>query len=90
VNGQNSVARVVGVEIEAPQLGLVEAGGQPVESLDQVLVDTLPFLAELQEDVDLAALLLETVEEGEVLLQALLVLVEGLRPFLILPDFGRG
>jgi len=90
VNGQDGVARVIGVEEEAAQLRLVEGGREGVERFRQVLVDTFALLAQLQKDVDIVASVLQTGIQSEILLQTLLVLVERLGPLLVLPDFGRG
>jgi hypothetical protein len=90
VNRQDGVARVIGIEEEAAQLGFGEGGGEGVESLHQVLIHTLALLTEFQENLDLVAPVLETGEKGKILLQTLLVLIEGLGPFLVLPDLGGG
>jgi len=90
MDGQDGVARIVGVVEEGPELGLLEIFFEPGDGGVDVGLDALTLGRELGEDLELLLLAEDLPEELDVLLEELLLLLEGLRGFLVLPDLGRG
>jgi len=90
MDGQDGVAGVVGVVEQGPQLGLPEVGLQPADGRLDVAVDALALGGQLGQDLQVLLLRQDALEELEILLQELLLLLEGLGGLLVLPDLGRG
>jgi hypothetical protein len=90
VNGQDGVAGVVLVEEQGPELGLLEVLFELADPRFELGLDALPLGGELGEDLELLLLAEDLAEELDVLLEQLLLLLEGLGGFLVLPDLGRG
>jgi hypothetical protein len=90
MNGQDGVARVVGVVEEGPQLGFPEVALETADGRGDVAVDALAFGGELGKNLELLLEPLDALEELKVLLQELLFLLERLRGLLVLPDLRRG
>jgi hypothetical protein len=90
VDGQDGVARIVGVEKERPELGLLEVLLEAEDGRVDVGLDALTLGGELGQDFELLLLAEDPLEELEVLLEELLLLLQGLRDLLVLPDLGRG
>jgi hypothetical protein len=90
VDGQDGVAGVVLVKEQGPQLGLLEVLLELIDPRSELGLDALAFGRELGEDFELLLLAEDLAEELDVLLKQLLLLLEGLGGFLVLPDLGRG
>jgi hypothetical protein len=90
MDGQDGVARIVRIEEERPELGLLKVLLEPGDRGIDVGPDVLPLGGELGQDLELLLLAEDALEELEVLLEELLLLLEGLGDFLVLPDFGGG
>jgi hypothetical protein len=90
MDGQDGVARIVRVEEQSPELGLLEVLLEPRDRGGDVGLDALTLGRELGQDLELLLLAEDLAEELDVLLEELLLLLEGLRGFLVLPDLGRG
>jgi len=90
VDGQDGVARIVGVEEQSPQLGLLEVLPEPAQDGLSVGLDALAFGRELGQDLDLLLFAEDALEELEVLLEELLPLLQGQGGLLVAPDLGRG
>ena len=88
MDGQEGVAHVVGVVEQNPQLGLLEVLLETEDGRVDVRLDALTLGGELGQDLELFLLAEDPLEELEVLLEKLLLLLEGLRGFLVLPDLG--
>jgi hypothetical protein len=88
MDGQDGVARVVGVVKQGPQLGLLEILIEPADGRFDIALDTLAFGGELGQDLELLLLAQDALEEQEVLLEELLLLLKRLRGLLVLPDLG--
>jgi hypothetical protein len=90
MNGQDGIARVVGVVEQGPQLGLLEVGLEPADRRFDVGVDAFALGGELGQDLEVFLLAQDALEELEVLLEELLLLLEGLGRLLVLPDLRGG
>jgi hypothetical protein len=90
MDGQDGVAGIVGVEEMGPELGLLEVLLEPGDRGSDVGLDALTLGRELGQDLELLLLAEDLAEELDVLLEELLLLLEGLRGFLVLPDLRRG
>jgi len=90
VDGQDGVARIVGVVEEGPQLGLLEVLLETAQGGLGVGLHVLSFGRQLGQDLDLLLLAEDALEELEVLLEELLPLLQRLRNLLVLPDLGGG
>jgi hypothetical protein len=90
VDGQDGVTGIVLVEEEGPELGFLKVAFEPGDPGFDVGLDALSFGGELGEDLKLLLLAEDTLEELEILLEELLLLLEGLGGLLVLPDLGRG
>ncbi|MGB8959022.1 MAG: hypothetical protein WCC00_08445, partial [Candidatus Aminicenantales bacterium] len=90
VDGQDGVARIVGVEEKRPELGLLEVLLEAEDGRVDIGLDALTLGGELGQDFELLLLAEDPLEELEILLEQLLLLLEGLRDLLVLPDLGRG
>jgi hypothetical protein len=89
MDGQDGVPRIVGVVEQGPELGLLEVLLEPAGRGGDVGFDVLTLAGELGEDFELFLLAEDLLEELEVLFEELLLLLEGLRGLLVLPDLGR-
>jgi len=89
MNGEDGVAGIVLVAEQGPQLALVKTPFEPLHGGLDLGLDALAFRGELPQDLDLLFGLAELLEELEVLLEPLLLLLEGLGDFLIPPDLRR-
>jgi hypothetical protein len=90
MDGQDGVARIVRIEEERPELGLLEVLLEPGDRGVDVGPDVLPLGGELGEDLELLLLGEDALEELGVLFEELLLLLEGLGRLLVLPDLGGG
>lgn len=90
MDGQDGVARVVGLVEQGPEFGLPEVGLEPADGRLDVGVDALALGRELGQDLEILLLGQDALEELEVLLEELLLLLEGLGRLLVLPDLGGG
>jgi len=90
MDGQDGVARVVGVVEQGPELGLPKVGLEPADGRLDVGVDALAFGRELGQDLEILLLGQDALEEQEVFLEELLLLLEGLGCLLVLPNLGGG
>jgi hypothetical protein len=90
MDGQDGVARVVLVIEQGPELGLLEVALEPDDGRVDVGLDALALGGELGQDLDLLLVAEDALEEQDLLLEELLLLLEGLGRFLVLPDLGRG
>jgi hypothetical protein len=90
VDGQDGVARIVGVVEERPELGLLKVFLEPEDRRVDVGLDALTLGRKLGQDFELLLLAEDPLEELEIFLEELLLLLEGLRDLLVLPDLGRG
>jgi hypothetical protein len=90
MDGQDGVARIVRIEEERPELGLLEVFLEPGDRGVDVGPDVLPLGGELGEDLELLLLGEDALEELGVLFEELLLLLEGLGRLLVLPDLGGG
>jgi hypothetical protein len=88
MDGQDGVAGIVGVIEQGPELGLLEVLLETEDGRVDVRLDALTLGGELGQDLELFLLAEDPLEELEVLLEKLLLLLEGLRGFLVLPDLG--
>jgi len=87
--GQDRVAGVVRFEIERLQLGVLELFAERNQGLVEVPVDVLALLGQFEKDVEVLLLLIEGAQELDFAIEAFFILLKGLGPFLVLPDFGR-
>jgi hypothetical protein len=90
MDGQDGVARIVRVEEQRSELGLLEVLLEPGDRGVDVGPDVLPLGGELGEDLELLLLGEDALEELGVLFEELLLLLEGLGRLLVLPDLGGG
>jgi hypothetical protein len=90
MDGQDGVARVVLVIEQGPELGLLEVVLEPDDGRVDVGLDALTLGRELGQNLELFLVAEDALEEQELLLQELLLLLEGLGRLLVLPDLGRG
>jgi hypothetical protein len=90
VDGQDRVAGVVLVIEEGPELALLQVLLEASDPGLGVRFDAFALGRELREDFELLLLGQDALEELDVLLEALFLLLEGLRNLLVLPDLGRG
>jgi hypothetical protein len=90
MDGQDGVARVVLVIEQGPELGLLEVALEPDDGRVDVGLDALALGGELGQDLDLLLVAEDALEEQGLLLQELLLLLEGLGRLLVLPDLRRG
>jgi hypothetical protein len=90
MDGQDGVAGVVLVIEQGPELGLLEVALEPDDGRVDVGLDALALGGELGQDLDLLLVAEDALEEQDLLLQELLLLLEGLGRLLVLPDLGRG
>jgi hypothetical protein len=90
VDGQDGVAGIVSVVEQGPELGFLNGLLKPADGRFGIGLDALAFGGELGEDLELLLLAEDLLEELDVLLEELLLLLEGLGGFLVLPDLGRG
>jgi len=90
MDGQDGVPGVIRVIEQGPELGLLEVLLETVDGRAEIGLDVLALGGELGEDLELLLLAADPLEELEVLIQELLLLLEGLRDLLVLPDLGRG
>jgi len=90
VNGQDGVARIILLEEERPELGLLQLPFEAGHGGVDVGVDTLALGGELGEDLEILFLDEDPLEELDVLFEELFLLLKGLGGLLVLPDLGRG
>jgi hypothetical protein len=90
VDGQDGVAGVVLVEEEGPELGLLEIVLEADDGAVDVGLDAFALGRELGQDLELLLVAEDALEELGLLLQELLLLLEGLGRLLVLPDLRRG
>jgi hypothetical protein len=90
VDGQDGAAGIVLVVEQGPQLGVLEVLLEPPDRRLDVGVDALALGGELGQDLELLLLGQDAAEELEVLFEELLLLLEDLGGFLVLPRLGRG
>jgi hypothetical protein len=90
MNGQDGVARVVRVIEQGPELGLLEVVLEPGKGRVDLGLDALALGGELGQDLELLLVAEDALEELGLLLQELLLLLEGLGRLLVLPDLRRG
>jgi hypothetical protein len=90
MDGQDGVARVVRVEEQGPQLGLLEVLLEPADGRFDIALDAFTLGGELRQDLDLLLLGENALEEQEVLFEELFLLLEALGGLLVLPNLGRG
>jgi hypothetical protein len=90
MDGQDGVARVVLVIEQGPELGLLEVALEPDDGRVDVGLDALALGGKLGQDLDLLLVAKDALEEQDLLLQELLLLLEGLGRLLVLPDLRRG
>jgi hypothetical protein len=90
VDGQDGVAGIVSVVEQGPELGFLNGLLKPADGRFGIGLDALAFGGELGEDLELLLLAEDLLEELDVLLEELLLLLEGLGGFLVLPDLGGG
>jgi len=90
MDGQDGVARVVLVIEQGPELGLLEVVLEPDDGRVDVGLDALTLGSELGQNLELFLVAEDALEEQELLLQELLLLLQGLGRLLVLPDLWRG
>jgi hypothetical protein len=90
MDGQDGIAGIVGVVKEGPELGFLEVLLEPGDGGGEVGLDALALGRKLGQDLELLFLAEDLTEEMDVLFEELLLLLEGLRSLLVLPDLGRG
>ncbi len=90
MDGQDGVAGVVCIEKKGPELRFVQLLLENGEGRGDVGIDVLPFLGEIQENLDLFLLGVDLVEELEFAFKPFFVLLEGLERLLVLPSLGIG
>jgi hypothetical protein len=90
VDGQDGAAGIVLVVEEGPQLRVLEVLLEPPDRGLEVRIDALALGGELGQDLELLFLGQDPSEELDILLEELLLLLEGLGGLLVLPDLGRG
>jgi hypothetical protein len=90
VDGQDGIARIVRVEEERPELGLLKVLLETEDRGVDVGLDAFALGRELGQDFELLLLAEDPFEELKVLFEEFFLLLEGLRGLLILPDLGRG
>jgi len=90
VDGQDGVAGVVFIVEQGPQLGLLEVLVELADPCFELGLDALSLGRELGQDLELLLQAEDPAEELDVLLEELLLLLEGLGGLLVLPDLGRG
>jgi hypothetical protein len=88
VDGQDGVARVVGIIEEGPELGLLEIVLEAQDGGVDIGLDALALGRELGQDLDLLFVAEDALEELELLFEELLLLLQRLRGLLVLPDLG--
>ena len=90
MDGQDSVAGIVLIVEEGPELGFLEVLLETSDRGFDIGVDVLALGGELGEDLELLLLGQDLTEEMDILLEELLLLLEGLGGLLVLPYLGRG
>jgi hypothetical protein len=88
MDGQDGVARIVGVVEKGPEFGLLEGLFELGNGRFGVGFDALSFSGQFDEDLELLLLPEDPLEELNVLLEQLFLLLEGLGSLLVLPDLG--
>jgi hypothetical protein len=88
MDGQDGVAGIVLVREQGPELGLrdvrLEAAGGGID----LGADAFALGRKLDQDLELLFLVADPLEELDVLLEDLLLLLQGLGGLLVLPDLG--
>jgi hypothetical protein len=87
---QNGIPGVIGFIKQGLELRIVQPFDEGGQRLFKILIDGLAFAGELKENFDVFFLSIEVAQKLNFALEPLLCLLEGLRFFLVLPDFGRG
>jgi len=90
MEGQDGIAGIVGIVKEGRSSASWEVLLEPGDRGGEVGLDALTLGRELGQDLELLLLAEDLAEELDVLLEELLLLLEGLRGLLVLPDLGRG